>query len=132
VSGETDLERILATLTVRRLDDPVTVVSVPGPVAMAEGVLAVVVEPEGTTAIVTTEAATARGWTVGFVGAWLTVEVHTSLEAVGLTAALSTALAGRGIACNVVAGFHHDHLVVPIDRAAEALEVLRGLSGKGA
>ncbi len=37
---------------------------------------------------------------------------------------MSTALAGAGISCDVLAGLHHDHLVVPEDRADDALEVL--------
>lgn len=56
--------------------------------------------------------------------AWITLRVHSSLAAVGLTAAVSTALARDGIACNVVAAFHHDHLFVPTDRAADAMRIL--------
>jgi hypothetical protein len=57
--------------------------------------------------------------------------VHSSLQAVGLTAAVATALAERGIACNVVAGFHHDHLFVPHERGAEAMDALAELSITG-
>ena len=56
--------------------------------------------------------------------AWLTLEVHSSLESVGLTAAVSARLAARGIACNVIAGYHHDHLLVPVARADDAIEAL--------
>jgi hypothetical protein len=55
----------------------------------------------------------------------ITLTVHSALEGVGLTAAVSGALAEQGIACNVVAGFHHDHLFVPWERREEALGVLR-------
>lgn len=58
----------------------------------------------------------------------ITLEVQSSLAGVGLTAAVSGALAGAGIACNVVAAYHHDHLFVPEDRAAEAMAILRALS----
>ena len=58
----------------------------------------------------------------------ITLQVHSALEGVGLTAAVSTALADAGIACNVIAGFHHDHLFVPWDWRLEALEILKGLS----
>jgi hypothetical protein len=58
----------------------------------------------------------------------ITLMVYSALDGVGLTAAVATALAGRGIACNVVAGFHHDHLFVPWDRRAEALDVLQRLA----
>ncbi|NAZ35950.1 ACT domain-containing protein [Rubellimicrobium sp. CFH 75288] len=60
----------------------------------------------------------------------ITLEVWSALDGVGLTAAVSGALAARGIACNVVAGARHDHLFVPDGREAEALDVLRALSAE--
>lgn len=62
----------------------------------------------------------------------ITLEVNSALDGVGLTAAVATALAGRGIACNVVAGFYHDHLFVPACRAREALDALAALAPKAA
>ncbi|MBX3313868.1 MAG: ACT domain-containing protein [Actinobacteria bacterium] len=128
MTGETDLGRMLATLRVERLADPVTVVTLPEPVELGDGVLALVTEAEGTTAVVTVDEADRRGWPIGFRAAWLTLAVHSSLAAVGLTAAVSTALADRGIACNVLAGFHHDHLLVPLDRADDAVAAIEGLA----
>ena len=58
----------------------------------------------------------------------ITLTVHSSLAAVGLTAAVSHALAQRGISCNVVAGYFHDHLFVPAAAATEALATLVELS----
>jgi hypothetical protein len=58
----------------------------------------------------------------------ITLMVHSELEGVGLTAAVSSALAEVRIACNVVAGFHHDHLFVPWERRGEALVVLQRLA----
>lgn len=58
----------------------------------------------------------------------ITLQVHSSLEGVGLTAAVSTTLAANGIACNVIAAFHHDHLFVPWHRREEALQTLKDLS----
>lgn len=57
----------------------------------------------------------------------ITLQVHSDLEAVGLTAAVATALATSGVACNVIAGLHHDHLFVPWDRREEALVLLTKL-----
>lgn len=57
----------------------------------------------------------------------IVLQVHSNLEGVGLTAAVASAFADAGIACNVVAAHHHDHLFVPVDRAAEALAILRDL-----
>lgn len=90
--------------------------------------MAVIQEDEGTTAVVTVTEAERRGWPVGFRAAWLTVTVHSSLEAVGLTAALAAVLADVGIACNVLAGYFHDHLLVPLDRVDEAIQSLASLA----
>lgn len=57
----------------------------------------------------------------------ITLTVQSSLEAVGLTAAVSRCLTERGVACNVVAGFLHDHLFVPVGAEGEAMEALGGL-----
>lgn len=55
----------------------------------------------------------------------ITLTVHSALDGVGLTAAVAGALAEAGIACNLVAAFHHDHVFVPAAQAEEALAVLR-------
>jgi len=57
----------------------------------------------------------------------ITLGVHSSLDAVGLTARVAQALADQGISCNVVAGFFHDHLFVPVVRAEDAMAALRRL-----
>lgn len=121
MAGETDLPSILARLTVSRRPGTFTVATVDGPVELGPGVHAVLAEAEGTTVVATVDVAAERGWTVDFRAAWLTLDVHSSLEAVGLTAAVATALADDGIPCNVLAGFHHDHLLIPVDRADEAV-----------
>ena len=59
----------------------------------------------------------------------ITLNVYSSLEGVGLTAAVSAALGAQGIACNMIAAYHHDHVFVPADRAEEAMEVLLALQG---
>jgi uncharacterized protein len=84
-------------------------------------------EDEGVTAIVPAEVADDLGID-GPDFARITLMVHSDLEGVGLTAAVATALAGAGIACNMVAAFHHDHAFVPSDRADEAMDVLRALA----
>ena len=57
----------------------------------------------------------------------ITLQVHSSLEGVGLTAAVSGALARRGIPANMVAGYHHDHIYVPAAQSQNALRVLQDL-----
>lgn len=92
------------------------------------GIEAAVREAEGLAVVLPRAVADREGLAYDFVGAWITLEVHSALEAVGLTAAVSTALADAGISCNMLAGFHHDHLLVPAPDAPRALEALAGLS----
>lgn len=87
-------------------------------------------EVEGVSVIVEEPVAVSHRLTILYRAAWITLTVHSDLQAVGLTAAVSSALAGRGISCNVVAAAHHDHLFVPVDRAAEAMSALSQL-GQG-
>lgn len=89
-----------------------------------ETAFAVIREDEGICCILPAEAAPKD--TPRF--ALITLRVHSDLEAVGLTSAVSGALATTGIACNAVAGLHHDHLFVPWDRREDALKVLERLS----
>ena len=84
-------------------------------------------EDEGVTAIVPASVAEELG-IEGPDFARITLMVHSDLEGVGLTAAVSGALADAGIACNMVAAFHHDHAFVPAARCEEALSMLRNLA----
>ena len=86
-----------------------------------------VAEDEGLTVVTTPELAGENGWVATFPCAWITLRVHSSLAAVGLTATVAGRLAEHGIPANVVAGFHHDHLFVPVERAADAMRVLAQL-----
>lgn len=88
---------------------------------------AMVVEDEGTTLVIRKSTAEAFRLEHSTVFAWITLSVHSSLMAVGLTAAVSGALAARGIPANVLAGYYHDHLLVPQERLTEALDALREL-----
>ena len=62
--------------------------------------------------------------------AWITLTIHSSLEAVGLTAAVSKALTEANISCNVVAAYYHDHIFVPIKDGTRALQILNDLTGE--
>ncbi len=95
--------------------------------------VATISEEAGTSAIVSVQSvprlpAGARTERMRY--AWITLGVWSALDAVGLTAAVATGLAERGIACNIVAGLHHDHLFVPANRASDAMAALAALSGK--
>lgn len=88
-------------------------------------------ESEGITVIVPKQVADKHGLAYSSVFSWLTLKVHSSLEAVGLTAAISSALAAASISCNVVAAYYHDHIFVGKDDAQRSLEVLERLSQTG-
>ena len=63
-----------------------------------------------------------------YVAAWLTLEIHSALEAVGLTAAVSKALAEANISANVIAAFHHDHIFVDKKDGEKANLILKKLA----
>lgn len=84
-------------------------------------------ESEGLTLIVEEQQAKNAGLPILFRAAWITLTVHSDLQAVGLTAAVATALAGAGISCNVVAAAYHDHLFVPAESASQAIAVLQAM-----
>ena len=102
--------------------------------ASMDGAVAVatVREAEGLTIVVAEAEALARAWPVAFRSAWITLTVHSDLAAVGLTAAFARALGDAGISCNVIAGVHHDHLFVPVARAADAMATLQALQARHA
>lgn len=85
-------------------------------------------ETEGVTAILPVEQARALGLAEAEWFRRITLAVHSSLEAVGLTAAVANALAVAGISANVVAAYFHDHVFVPAERADESLTILRSLA----
>ena len=89
--------------------------------AVPETALGMFREVEGLSVIVPAETGDALPM------AWITLSVHSALDGVGLTAAVSGALAGAGIACNMVAAHHHDHLFVPEADADRAMVVLLAL-----
>eukprot|EP00050_Salpingoeca_kvevrii_P016457 m.55632 g.55632 ORF g.55632 m.55632 type:complete len:315 (-) comp6944_c1_seq1:1797-2741(-) len=93
---------------------------------------ALVQEDEGLTAVIARSTAEELGLEYMFVASWITLGVHSELEAVGLTKAVSTALTSRGISCNVLAAFHHDHLLVPASRCDDAVAALKALSAAAA
>lgn len=88
-------------------------------------------EAEGVSLILPERVARRLGFEVRLPMRRITLEVHSALDGVGLTAAVAVALAEAGIACNMVAAYHHDHAFVPAARAEEAITRLRSLSRGG-
>ncbi|EFO29282.1 transporter [Roseibium sp. TrichSKD4] len=87
-------------------------------------------EAEGLTAILTPKAAEALGQTGLPQFKRITLQIHSALEAVGLTAAFSTALGEAGISANVIAGYYHDHIFIAETDADKAIQVLEDLAAE--
>lgn len=95
-----------------------------------EAVVASIREPEGLSVVIEESAARGARLQCQYRCAWITLSVNSDLDAVGLTAAFSSALSGAGLSCNVVAGTNHDHIFVPVAEAESALDILRALQSR--
>lgn len=134
MAGETDLKKLLATMTPELLPGVHVFVTLP-PGIPVPGTLEPVMlfrEHEGTTLIVLEDQAKAAGLEATFRCRMITLNIHSSLEAVGFLAAITARLARAGMGVNPVSAFYHDHLFVPADRAEEAMELLRDLATESA
>lgn len=129
MSGEKDLKVLLKTMSPKlNKGDYVfcTVNSLAG--INASETIGSFKEYEGWTVILSKKSADELCLTYSYIASWITLMVHSSLEAVGLTAVFATALGNEGISCNVVAAYYHDHIFVAKEDAEKAMEALRKLS----
>lgn len=123
-----DLDRLLADMRPALQPGRYAFALLPEGVAIDRtDILASIREPEGLSVVVSEATAKRLGLPIAFSAAWITLTVHSDLAAVGLTAAFSRALGDAGISCNVLAGVHHDHLFVPVERAEDAMQALQAL-----
>jgi len=127
MTGETNLTTLLSGLHPELDPRPFGVIALPPGGELPDGLRPIgwFEEAEGLTVIATIEDLERAGLEPGAAWARITLTVHSSLEAVGLTAVVATALARHGVSANVVAAFHHDHIFTPWDRRNEALLILR-------
>nr|WP_244312491.1 ACT domain-containing protein [Microbispora hainanensis] len=132
VTGETDLRMLLSGMRPRLDPGRYVFTTVDGRIPAGARPVVTVAEEEGLTLVLSQQEADAAGLAYEYVAGWITLRVHSALEAVGLTAAVARELAAAGLSCNVVAGFHHDHLFVPYERAAEAVALLEDLARRSA
>jgi hypothetical protein len=93
-----------------------------------EGIVATFLEDEGLSVVAPAHALAGAGIPHSPGWARITLTVHSSLAAVGLTATIASALADKGIGANVVAAYFHDHLFVPWEQRHEALAILSALA----
>ncbi|MDF0729551.1 ACT domain-containing protein [Pseudomonas entomophila] len=127
--GETSLTQLLSGMRPSLNEGEYVFCSVPDlAVLQGEAPLGSFREPQGLTVILERIKAEALGLAYSYTAAWITVTIHSSLEAVGLTAAFATALGNASISCNVVAAYYHDHIFVATQDAHKAMAVLQGLA----
>ncbi len=125
-TGGTDPAALLAGMRPRLRPGEYVFATVPPDAGPVPGTVVTVAEDEGTTVVV--PSSSAGGLDAEYPCAWITLEVRSSLAAVGFLAAVTRALADAGISANPVSGFHHDHLFVPWERREDALAVLEALT----
>jgi hypothetical protein len=129
MAGETNLDTLLRNMTplLNEGDFVYCTVTDIG-IIDVESVLAIFKEHEAVTVIVKKEIADQLGLKYEYIAAWITLTIHSSLEATGLTAAFAAALAKEGISCNVVAAYYHDHIFVAKKDAERAMAALKQLA----
>jgi len=132
MTGETDLQTLLASMTPQLLPGAYVFATLP-PGASPPGGLDPVMtfrEAEGLTLILTEDQAHAAGIVGAFRCRMITLNIHSSLEAVGFLAAITARLAAAGMGVNPVSAFYHDHLFVPAERGEEAIAILWQLAAE--
>ena len=128
MSGEKDLRKLLSGMRPELNPGRYVFSTVDGVLPAGVTPVVTVAEREGLTVVALREEADSAGLAYDYVAGWITLRVHSALEAVGLTAAVAQELAAIGLSCNVIAGYHHDHLFVPYERAQEAVTALAALA----
>jgi hypothetical protein len=128
--GESDLNKLLATMRPRLHDGTYVFATLPGKRVLPAGLEVVMTfrEAEGLTVILEEREANRANLAGIFRSRMITLEVHSSLEAVGFLAAITARLAEAGMGVNPVSAFYHDHLFIPADRVDEAMLVLERLT----
>lgn len=131
MSGISDLQTLLKSLSPSLQPGAYVYCSLPlDAIFDHKQVIGTFIEAEGLTLIVPQAYAQAQNWEHSAPLAWISLSVHSDLEAVGLTAAFAQALGQVGISCNVVAAFYHDHIFVPLQKAEQAMRVLENLAAE--
>jgi hypothetical protein len=131
MNGESNLNKLLASMNPQLNGGEYVFCTLKKITIDLENILCFFRETEGITIVCTQKYAEQQGYNYHGTFAWITLQVHSALESVGLTAAFSTALAQNHISCNVIAGYYHDHIFVPKSDAIAAIKVLKNLSETG-
>ncbi len=128
--GETDLRRLIASMQPRLQPGYFVFVQQPHANPVPDSIDPVMVfwEAEGRTLIVEQQAAAKAGLSGTFLCRMISLEIHSSLEAVGFLAAITARLAAAGMPVNPVSAYSHDHLFVPADREEDAMAILEAMA----
>jgi uncharacterized protein len=132
MSGITELTQLLASMKPELSQDEFVFCSVKGALQAYVHLapIATFIEAEGLTLVLTKSVASGAGLAFEQCFKRITLTVHSSLDAVGLTAAVATKLTSKGISANVMAAYYHDHIFVPSAKAQQALLALEELSAE--
>jgi len=129
--GETNLNTLLKTMTPLLNDGDYVFCTTDNLGAIPQNdIISFFKEAEGFTIVIEKSVADTYRLAYTYVAAWITLTVHSSLDAVGLTAAFSNALTKEGISCNVIAAYYHDHIFVAKHDATNAMKTLERLSSE--
>ncbi|EKD7161335.1 ACT domain-containing protein [Vibrio vulnificus] len=130
MTGITDLQHLLQSMSPQLVEGDYVFCTVDGPLKdyLHLDPIATFREQEGLTLVLEAQQAEQAGLNTDSRFCLITLTVHSSLEAVGLTAAFANKLASYGISANVIAGYYHDHIFVPQGKAHEAMSALTELT----
>lgn len=130
MSGETNLDVLLKSMSAELIDGIFVFATIPAD-QTPEGLNPRMMfqEAEGTTLILLKSEAEEIGIEYEFPSRMITLNIHSSLEAVGFMARIATALAAEGMGVNPISAFYHDHLFVPDGREDDAMKVLAAIAG---
>jgi len=127
--GEKNLDILLKTMRPTIIEGDYVFSSLPNGMNIQDmNIISYFRESEGISVVVRKADADRLNLKYDFIVSWITLSVHSSLEAVGLTAAVAKALADARISCNVIAAYYHDHIFVNKNDCEQAVEILENLS----
>ncbi|GAB5379137.1 MAG: ACT domain-containing protein [Aliiglaciecola sp.] len=127
MSGETNLDILLKSMSPQLNEGEFVFVSIENGRYGQLGELAPIamfMETEGMTLVVPKSTADDSGFSYNSTFCCITLTIHSSLDAVGLTAAFASKLAEKDISANVIAGYYHDHIFVQSEKSEQAMSAL--------
>ncbi|MBO9482232.1 MULTISPECIES: ACT domain-containing protein [Gammaproteobacteria] len=130
MTGIIELEKLLSSINPKLVEGEFIFCTLPGKLSDYAHLnpLSSFIESEGLSLVLSKDNAESANIKFEHTYRQITLTVHSSLEAVGLTAAISTKLASKNISANVIAAFFHDHIFVQSDKSEDALKALHELS----